>query len=67
MVTDLFKLTQSEARLTQLLVMGNSLETAANALGITDSSARAYLKQVFAKCDCNRQGEQVSKVLLATR
>jgi DNA-binding NarL/FixJ family response regulator len=58
-----FSLTRSEARLTRSLVMGNALDAAAEALGITESSARTYLKRVFSKTGCSRQAELVSKVL----
>ena len=60
-----FALTRSEARLTQSLVMGNALDSAAAAIGVTESSARTYLKRIFAKTDCSRQAELVSKVLRA--
>lgn len=62
-----FELTRAEARLTQSLVLGKALEAAADDIGITVSSARTYLKRVFAKTDCKRQAELVSKVLLATQ
>jgi len=46
------------------LVLGNSLEAAALQIGVTPSSARTYLKRVFAKTETSRQAELVSKVLL---
>jgi DNA-binding NarL/FixJ family response regulator len=67
MLTDLFELTRSEARLTQALVLGNSLESSAQNIGVTLSSARTYLKRVFSKTATSRQGELVSKVLIASR
>jgi DNA-binding NarL/FixJ family response regulator len=60
-----FELTRSEARLTQALVMGSSLEDSAAEMGITPSSARTYLKRVFSKTGCSRQAELVSQVLRA--
>ena len=59
-----FSLTQSEARLTLILVQGKSLEVAAKETGITLSSARTYLKRIFSKTNTNRQAELVSKILL---
>jgi len=66
LLSNLFKLTRSEARLTQAIVLGKSLEIAEKERGITLSSARTYLKRIFAKTETNRQAELVSKILLAT-
>ena len=64
LLTSLFSLTRSEARLTQALVLGKSLEMAAKEIGVTPSSARTYLKRIFSKTNTNRQAELVSKILL---
>lgn len=64
-LSGIFGLTGSEARLTQALVLGKSLDDAATEIGVTSSSARTYLKRVFSKTDSKRQAELVSKVLLA--
>lgn len=58
-----FGLTASQARLVTLIVGGLSLQKAANIAGITEASARQYLKIVFDKMDVSRQGEMVAKVL----
>ncbi len=59
----LFGLTRSEAKLVQGLVAGLRLEEAADDMGVTLSSARTYLKQVFGKTDVNRQADLVRLVL----
>lgn len=65
-LAELFELTPSEARLTQGLLAGKSLNEAALEQGITASSARTYLRSIFAKTQTNRQGELVSRILLQT-
>jgi DNA-binding NarL/FixJ family response regulator len=62
-VSKLFGLTDSEARLTKALAEGNRLEDAASLSGITISSARTYLKQIFGKTGTSRQAELVQLVL----
>ena len=59
----LFQLTGSEAKIVQGLAEGKSLEEIAPEAGITISSARTYLKQVFAKTGTNRQADLVRMVL----
>ncbi|WP_019961987.1 response regulator [Woodsholea maritima] len=59
----LYGLTPSEALIAYTLAQGESLEHAALTSGITVSSARTYLKRVFAKTDVRSQGELVSRVL----
>jgi DNA-binding CsgD family transcriptional regulator len=58
-----FGLTASQARLVTLIVGGLSLQKAASNAGITEASARQYLKIAFNKMDVSRQGEMVAKVL----
>jgi len=58
-----FGLTASQARLVTLIVGGLSLQRAANNAGITEASARQYLKIAFDKMNVSRQGEMVAKVL----
>jgi DNA-binding CsgD family transcriptional regulator len=58
-----FGLTASQARLVTLIVGGLSLKNAAANAGITEASARQYLKIAFDKMDVSRQGEMVAKVL----
>jgi len=61
-----FGLTVSEARLAHLLADGESLASAASALGVTLDSARQYLKRVFRKTGCHRQAELV-RILSSAR
>lgn len=61
---DIYDLTPSEARLACPLLLGKSLEQAAQECNLTLSSARTYLKRIFNKTDTNRQAQLVSKVLL---
>jgi len=58
-----YGLTASQARLVNLIVSGLSLQKAAKDTGITEASARQYLKIAFDKMDVSRQGEMVAKVL----
>ncbi len=62
---DLFGLTRSEAKLTQKLAEGLSLDQAAELVGISHSSARTYLKTIFSKIGVNRQ-PQLMKAVLST-
>ncbi|MDA5557169.1 helix-turn-helix transcriptional regulator [Shimia sp. MMG029] len=58
-----FGLTASQARLVTMISGGLSLQDAAKNAGITEASARQYLKIAFDKMDVSRQGEMVAKVL----
>lgn len=58
----LFNLTRREAALALLLARGHSLTEAASELGISDQTARAYLKQVFQKSGATRQAELVRRI-----
>ena len=51
------------AALVQLLLMGHSLEEAADVRGVTMNTARSQLKHVFAKTDTKRQGELVRLII----
>jgi DNA-binding CsgD family transcriptional regulator len=55
-----FGMTTAEARLASQLAGGESLEAAADALGITKQTARTHLKAVFAKAGTHRQSELVA-------
>lgn len=55
-----FGLTPAEARLAVLLAIGDSLENAAAALGITRETARSRIKSIFQKTDTHRQGQLVA-------
>jgi DNA-binding NarL/FixJ family response regulator len=65
MVSRLFDLTVAEARLALALTEGHRIEDAAEMLGITQSSARTYLKRIFSKTDVTRQAELVRLILAA--
>lgn len=55
----MFGFNLSEARLVRALVSGQDLREAAEALGLTVSSARTYLKYVFQKTGVNRQSDLI--------
>jgi DNA-binding CsgD family transcriptional regulator len=54
-----FGLTPAQARLTGLLLTGRSVKDIAAALGITDDSAREYLKRIYRKTGTHRQTDLV--------
>jgi len=58
-----YALTPGESRLAGLLVRGQGLRQAAEALGITYGTARAYLKVVFQKVGVHSQAQLVSRLL----
>jgi DNA-binding CsgD family transcriptional regulator len=60
-----FGLTPAEARLVLRLVAGDSLRSAAKALGIKYETVRTHLKSVFQKTRTRRQAELVILVLRA--
>jgi len=59
----LYGLTGSEARLTDLIGSGMPLKTGARALGLTEATARQYLKQVFRKTGVSGQPALVRKIM----
>ena len=61
-LTRLYGLTQTEARLVQLLVGGSTLDGAAEILEISVNTARTHLKHVFQKTGINRQAELVHRI-----
>jgi len=62
-IARLFGLTASEARLASALSRGDSMEEAAEAMGVTVSTARTYLKQVFSKTGTGRQADLIRMIL----
>jgi DNA-binding CsgD family transcriptional regulator len=54
-----FVLSPRQATLTALLVSGRSVKEAAFVLGITEGSARQYLKEIFRKTGARRQADLV--------
>ncbi|UUX50074.1 response regulator [Nisaea acidiphila] len=63
LLIEMFGLTISESRLTAQIARGISLDEAAAECGITKSSARTYLKNIFLKVGVSRQAELVRTVL----
>lgn len=59
MLTSLYRLTETEARLASALSAGHSVESAAALLGMQPSTARAHLKHIFSKVGVNRQQDLV--------
>jgi DNA-binding CsgD family transcriptional regulator len=57
-----FRLTSAEARLAARLGSGESLDEAADRLGITKETARSHLRAVFGKTGAHRQSELVALV-----
>lgn len=55
-----FRLTPAEARLAALLAIGESLENAADTLGVTKETARSRIKSIFQKTDTHRQATLVA-------
>jgi DNA-binding CsgD family transcriptional regulator len=64
---DLFSLTPAEAALCAALVKDGTLADAARRCGLTDGSARQYLKRVFAKTNTRGQVELVALILGSIR
>ncbi len=59
----LYGLTGAESRLACVLATGRDLGDAAEALHITQESARTYLKRIFAKTNTRRQADLVRLIL----
>ena len=57
-----FGLTRREAALAILLSRGLTLGQAATDLGISEQTARAYLRQIFQKAGVSRQADLVRQV-----
>lgn len=57
-----FGLTPAERRLARHILKGRALEEAAEETGIRISTARGYLKSIFAKTGVRRQGEFVAVI-----
>jgi DNA-binding CsgD family transcriptional regulator len=55
-----FGLTPAETKLAKRIQQGESLESAADAIGISYDTARNQLKSVFAKTETKRQGEFIA-------
>ena len=57
-----FALSPAEARLTQQLALGHSIEDAAKALGVSHNTAKTQLKKVFSKVGVKRQPELLQAI-----
>jgi len=57
-----FSLSPAEARLTQQLALGQSVENAAKALGVSHNTAKTQLKKVFSKVGVKRQPELLQAI-----
>jgi DNA-binding CsgD family transcriptional regulator len=66
-LAQLYGLTPGEARLTNELFVGKSLQDAATALSITASTARTVLKRIFSKCSVASQAELLQLLSLGPR
>lgn len=58
----MFQLTVAEAHLVQHLVLGQTLDEATVALGVTKNTAKTHLKRVFHKLGVRRQSELIQAV-----
>lgn len=63
LLSDLFGLTRSEARLALALAQGASIAQAADDLGLTIETARSYTKLIYAKLGVPGQGALIRQVL----
>ena len=61
-LSTLFELTPAEARLTQQLALGRTLNEMCTALDISSNTAKTHLKRVFAKVGVKRQSELMQAV-----
>lgn len=62
LLRQLFGLSLRESELALLLADGMALARAASTMGVTDETARGYLKAIFAKMDCHSQAELVRRI-----
>lgn len=62
-LSDLFKLSATEAALALQLARGRTLAEAAVALNLSEQTARTYSKQIFGKTGTHRQAELVRLIL----
>ena len=67
MLTALFGLTPAEGRLAIRLIEFGALKAAANACGLTEESARQYIKRILAKTGTQGQVDLVALIMGSTR
>jgi DNA-binding CsgD family transcriptional regulator len=63
----LFRLTAAEARLTAALMRGGCLAAAAEICGLTEGSARQYIRRIFAKTGTASQVQLVVRIARAVQ
>ena len=61
-LTGLYGLSQTEAKLVQLMSNGMMLDEAAEELSISVHTARTHLKHIFHKTGLNRQAELIHRI-----
>lgn len=66
-IARLFGVSRAESRLVHAMVGGACLNDAAEQCGVTSSTARSYLKQIFEKTGTSRQSELVKLVLTSPK
>lgn len=62
-IMELFNLSPSEAKLTCQLVKTGNLKSAREFLGISNNTARFYLKNIFSKMNISNQSELIKSIL----
>jgi DNA-binding CsgD family transcriptional regulator len=62
---NLYALTPAEARVTQKLLTGRSIEEIAKDAGISVETGRTHLKRILSKTGTTRQGELIAHILLS--
>lgn len=62
-LTQIYGLTPTEAKLAHLLAEGRSFREACAEMSITDNTGRTHLKRIFSKTDTNRQSALVKLIL----
>lgn len=65
LLQELFGLSRRESELALLLADGQALGQAASTMGVTEETARGYLKAIFAKMDCHSQSELVRRIFMS--
>jgi len=66
-IARMFGVSRAESRLVYALIGGARLDEAAEQCGVTSSTARSYLKQVFEKTNTSRQAELIKLVLTSPK
>jgi DNA-binding CsgD family transcriptional regulator len=66
-LAQLYGLAPAEARFTNELFVGKSVQQAAGEVGVTGNTARSTLKRIFAKCSVSSQAELLQLLALGPR